>query len=323
MPVLPAANASSVGESSTKFVFPIEEGIRSKIPVWMKFYCYEYTNTVAGRALSYSRAAGGANVYGLGTKEKAQILIPAPVNFQTSTAHNYVQESRPNIEFFPTGALTLLKNALPASIQPSLQAILDGIADFQYNASDIMDQIDTIVGGVAGFSSEIPADHSDTMYIGSGASRTFEIRVNMPCLTERDSKSAGAIIRAFEALSLPTARSLFSTTTTKFFHPPLWIFGIGPADSLKFDPDWTGYPQLSVLRTVTHKKTAFETNSLAAIGYNGLFKPVAYSLTLVFQELEPAFRVTNPLGQVGTQITNRSGVLTSTGTTIAAKIIPG
>ena len=320
--ITPGANASSVGESSTKFVFPIEEGIRSKIPLWMKFHCYEYMNTVAGRALAYSRAAGGANVYGLGTKEKAQILIPAPVNFQTSTAHNYVQESRPDLEFLPNGLLTMAENIV-SSLPPGVQVFINQLKDFYYGASDALDRIDAEVGNVTGFSSQIPADHSDTMYIGSGASRTFEIRVNMPCLTERDSKSAGAIIRAFEALSLPTARSLFSTTTTKFFHPPLWVFGIGPADSLKFDPDWTGYPQLSVLRTVTHKKTAFETNSLAAIGYNGLFKPVAYSLTLIFQELEPAFRVTNPLGQVGTQITNRSGVLTSTGTTIPARIIPG
>ncbi len=316
MPIQSTANFSSIAEKSKKFVFPMENDIRSKIPLWMKFYCYEYSNTAAGRSIAYSRSAGGANVLGL-SNEKAQILVPAPVNFQSSTAHNYGNEKTSANFIFPNFYGDLLDKGFD-KLPNDVKEILLGIKS---TFTQVDQLINSMTGDVTGFNSQIAQDHSDTMYIGSGASRTFEVRLNLPCLTERDSKAAGSLIRAFEALSLPTGRSLFSLTTTKFFHPPLWVFGIGPADSLKFDPDWTGYPQISVLRTVAHKKTAFETNSLAAIGYNGLLKPVAYSLTLVFQELEPAFRITNPFGGTSTQITNRSGILFTTGTTVPARII--
>lgn len=304
MPIGSLANTTSIAEIPKKFVFPIEDEIRSKIPLWMKFYCYEYTNTALGRALSYSRAGGGASIPLL-TKEKAQILVPAPVNFQSTTAHNYGQE--------PSQAMFLFSNVIGGALEEVLNQLPPQFRDFLRGVGTAIDTVDQQMANLSGFNSEIPSDLNDTMYQGNGSSRTFEIRMNLPCLTDRDSKAAGSIIRAFEALSLPTARSLFSLSSTKFFHPPLWVFGIGPADSLKFDPDWTGYPQISVLRTVSHKKTAFETNSLAAIGYEGILKPVAYTVTLLFQELEPAIRVTSPFGTLSTQITNRSGALVTSG----------
>jgi hypothetical protein len=312
MPVGPLGNVASISEFSSKFVFPIEDEIRSKIPLWMKFYCYEYSNTAIGRASAYTRAVGGANIP-LMSNEKAQILVPAPVNFQTSTNHNYAQEQTTGLNLFPNMAVELIDNITD---EFKKTPIGQGLSEALNAAKDLYDQMERYSSSGGGFGAELPTDMSDTMYVGSGASRRFEVRMNLPCLTDRDSKAAGQIVRAFEALSLPTARSLFSLSTTKFFHPPLWVFGIGPADSMKFDPDWTGYPQISVLRTVTHKKTAFETNSLAAIGYQGVLKPVAYTLTLVFEELEPAVRVTNPFGPVSTKITNRSGALLTTGTTV-------
>lgn len=278
----------------------------------MKFYCYEYSNTASGRAMAYSRSGGGTSINGL-TKEKAQIFVPAPVNFTSQTSHNYVNQPTTALTILPPlveqvieGAISLVPGANEAA--EAAKAVYDGI-------NQAMDLIDSAAGRVTGMISDIPDDVNDMTYVPTGASRTFEIRINLPCLSERDSMAAGEIIRAFEALSLPTGRSALRFTGSKFFHPPLWVFGIGPIDSFKFDPDWTGFPQISVLRTVSHRKTALETNSLSAIGHNGLLKPVAYTLTLVFQELEPAFRVTGRMFQAtNMQITNRSGVIATTGT---------
>lgn len=310
------SNSTSILESSKKLVFPVEDEVRSKIPLWMKFYCYEYANTAAGRAIAYSRSAGGANVMGM-TNEKAQILVPAPVNFETSTAHNYVAEASSAVYLFSPFAGNLLEQ-VGNNLLPELT---EELGRMKQGLRETIDTIDSAFGSISGNMSNIPQDLNDTMYQGTGASRIFEIRLVLQCLTERDSKVAGNIVRAFEALSLPTARSSsLSLNSTKFYHPPLWVFGIGPADSLKFDPDWSGNPQISVLRTVRNKKSPLETNAIAALGYGGLLKPVAYSITLVFQELEPAFRVTNPFGEISTQITNRSGVMVGGGTTITATV---
>lgn len=316
------ANTTSALETPRKLIYPLEESVRSKIPLWMKFYCYEYSSSALGRAVAYARSGGAGEIPGL-VKEKAQIMVPAPPNFNTSTAHNYTAQATVATNILPPmlGAIAQgVYQFLPADVVNYLGDVYAGIRQLQ-------DNIDAGMGQVTGFLSDIPNEVQDSTFTPSGPSRSFEIRMNLPCLTERDSKAAGLIVRAFEALSLPTARSLFTTTTTKYFHPPLWIFGIGPADSFKFDPDWTGSPQLSVLKSVSHKQTAYETNSLAALGYGGLLKPVSYTVTLLFQELEPAFRRTSGLGAVsngdtstGLDIINRSGVLVTTGSSIVPKV---
>lgn len=317
MPSVPSggANAMSMTESSSKIVFPAEEELRGKIPLWMKFYCYEYSSSTLGRAGAYNRSGGGKSVIGT-VKELAQIFVPAPVNFMSQTTHNYNNA--------PTTSLT----ALP----PGIMEVLEGGAKMIPGSEKIMEAVDGVlqlygvfekmIGDYGGFSQEIAPETLDTTYTPSGASRSFEVRMNLPCLSERDSMAAGMVIRAFEALSLPTIRSAFGYST-KYYAPPVWVFGIGPGDSFKFDPDWTGFPQVSVLRSISHKKTAFETNSLAALGHQGLLKPVAYTLSLVFQELEPAFRQTNPAGGVGLNIINRSTAIVTTGSTAPVKVTGG
>ncbi|WP_248785789.1 hypothetical protein, partial [Escherichia coli] len=70
--------------------------------------------------------------------------------------------------------------------------------------------VENAVGNITGNESLIENDLMDAVFKNSGPSRTYEVRFNLPCLTVQDSMKAGEIIRAFEALSLPTARSLFS-----------------------------------------------------------------------------------------------------------------
>lgn len=309
MPVGPGANTSSLSETSKKLIFPAQDNIRSKIPLWMKFYCYEYSSTAFGRVSSQNSAGGGGDLGfpGLRSIEKASIFLPAPVNFQTNTSHKYIPEetSAPNL------FQTYINNVL--SLIPGFEATATKIAL-------IAEQLDNAFGAASGFSSRLEdLDTKDAMFSTIGPSRSYEIRMNLPCLTEQDSKAASAIIRAFEALSLPSIRSTGGLNFTKSYHPPLWVFGIGPIDQRKFDQDWSGQPQISVLRAVSHKKTAFETNALAALGHNTVLKPVAYTLSLSFLELEPAFRATKPFGETSTVIINRSTAMLTTGMSGVAK----
>lgn len=314
-----AANTTSLAETSTKLVFPVEAEVRNKIPLWMKFYCYEYASTAISRASAYSRSGGGKSIFGT-TREKAQIFVPAPVNFTSQTAHNYTNQPSRATELFNPLVAEIAKGVI--DMIPGGEKLVDAYAAVS-QALQAIDKATGYLSPMGGSQLPDPGEIYDSTYTPSGASRTHEVRMNLPCLSERDSMAAGAIIRAFEALSLPTVRSLFGIST-KYYHPPLWVFGIGPPDSFKFDPDWTGSPQLSVLRSISHKKTAFDTNSLSAFGYGGLLKPVAYTVSLVFQELEPAFRQTNPgKSGVGLNIINRSTAISTTGTTIPAKVTGG
>jgi len=324
----PGSNPSTIAEAltPTNLVFP-SEPLRSEIPLWMKFRCYEFMNTSIQRALATANANGGAiGVLGsFTTALKANIQVPAPTNFVTTTSHNYRSLRNPSLK-------DIEDTVLGGLIKKGFDLIPQGGKDLAFDAYKYAEQIGIRVnelGSRAGFGSEfdfsdpdqINGFMGDTTYIPSGASRNYEIRLNMPCLDVSDSKAAGAIVKAFEALSLPTMLSLFSSTRTKYYHPPLWVFGIGPANSMAIDTDWSGYPQLSVLRTVSTRKTALDTNSLSAHGQGGQFKPVAYTTTLIFTELEPAFRQVN-IGSVGTGILSRSSAI-NTGGVGGAAASPG
>ena len=312
-------NIASVAENNKRLVYPIEESVRQAIPLWMKFYCYEYSNTVIGRAgMKKSSNGDGSAILGLMSKEKAQIFLPAPVNFQTQTLHTYVPG--------PTDAQNVVPdNYVTTQIKTALDALAERLGVDTAKLGEIFIKLQQGIKGVvkgmnvSGFASDVTFDIHDAVYVGNGPSRSYEIRMTLPCFTTADSKAAGAIIRAFEALSLPTALAFGTSYLSKSFHPPLWIFGIGPGDEYKFDPEWSGQPQVCVLKGVAHKKTAFETNSLAAVGSGTDLKPVAYSLTLSFQELEPAFRFTSPGAETSTQITNRSGILMTTGSNVGVR----
>lgn len=301
-----SANLASLLETNTRFVFPSTSSVRDQIPLWLKFYCYEYSSSAIGRAqIRSSSSGGGTLVPGILSKEKAQIWVPAQPGYQSTTSHSYVAE--------PTQA----QNLFPGAIGDAADQLLNqtGVNRVLDKVFDATQKIERLGGRLTGFASDIEKDLKDNTYRGEGPSRNFEFRLLLPCLTTADSLAAANVIQAFEALSLPTARSFFAGLLTRYFHPPLWMFGIGPAGDYKLDATWTGSPQVCVLKTVSHKKTSFDagTNSLAGIGSGSGIKPIAYTLSLVFSELEPAFRFTTPGQSTSTAITNRSGVLISTG----------
>jgi hypothetical protein len=284
----------------------------------MKFYCFEYSNTALNRVASYLRSQNLANVPGL-SNLKAQIYVPAPTAYESLTSLQYNRSVTTAGNALP-GLLNKLADMAKTSTNPFIKAVVDGVSQIADDAEQTAKLLGTIAGGGFGYGQDIPLDLNDLQFVGAGSYRSYDIRLYLPCLSVEDSMKAGKIIRSFEALALPTALSVGGIFATRYFHPPLWVFGIGPVDSMKFDPDWTGYPQLCVLQSIKVRKTAVDANSVSAFYDNASFKPVAYSISLLFRELEPAIRVVGLGDQVGTTITNRSGAIIGTGTNIAAKV---
>ena len=285
-------------EGTRDIVFPSPGKVRDEIPLWMKFYCYEYNSTALGRVSIKTRSHNGFSVPGL-SNLKAKILVPAPTNFETSTNPKYatVNQSK-NLAIFPSalGVGTL------ANITAKMASTLATFAD----------EVGQAAFAEAGFDGGTNTpDFFDLVFKGGGPSRQYEIRLYLPCLTHADSVAAGAISRSFEALALPTSTGIGTDVT--FYHPPIWIFGIGAADSLQIDQDWSGSPQISVLTMVKVRKQALETNAITAHKSSSSFKPVAYSLTLMFREIEPAIRRVELGASTGIDITNRSGAMISLG----------
>jgi hypothetical protein len=308
-------NILSIAESPSTLIFPAETEARGTIPLWMKLHCIEYVNSTLARAAAVPSVTG-ASVPGL-NRRKTTIMVPAPSSFKSSTSLPYIAE-----ELLPGSNIyeSLFRTLAPQGIQDSIDAAINAGTD----ALDAILDLSSMVAGSA-FQQDVQTDTKElTFKGGNGTYRSFDIRLYMPCLSVKDSIAAGKIIQTLEALSLPTLISALSLRTTHFFHPPLWIFGVGPLDSVKFDRDWSGYPQLCVLTNVDVRKTAFDTESLAALSDgSGLFKPVAYSVSLGFRELEPSVRATSPGGSVSTAIQSRSAGILSVGTNIIASITDG
>jgi hypothetical protein len=311
-------NAASIQESTGSFVFPNDPELVSSIPLWMKFYCFEYSNNALSRVSAYLRSQNLASVPGL-SNLKAQIYVPAPTALESLTSLQYNRSATTAGNAFP-GIVNKLWDMAKSSNNSFIKTVVDGIQQIADDANQTADLIGALAGGGFGYGQDIPLDLNDLTFVGTGSYRSFDVRLYLPCLSVSDSMKAGKIIRSFEALALPTALSAGGVFTTRYFHPPLWTFGIGPVDSMKFDPDWTGYPQLCILQSIKVRKTALDANSVSAHYESSMFKPVAYSISLLFRELEPAIRVTALAEETGTTITNRSGAIITTGTNIAAKI---
>jgi hypothetical protein len=320
-------NPTSLSEGTSTIIFPNEQNVVDSIPLWMKFFCYEYSSSSIGRAASYARSQGSAaTIATVGSNLKQIIAVPAPANFVSTTSNAYTTET--------SRALSGTDQAI-ALVQGASKSVLGGILDkfglggvfgsksdkAITRAAGILKGV-RLAGNILGYNQLIETDYTDQVYKPGGQIRQFDVNLYLPCLSQADSEKAGNIIRAFEALSLPTVISAAASKLTFFFHPPLWIFGVGALDSYKFDSDWSGTPQLSVLKIVKSKRIAIDTTSIGAISEgNGYFKPMAYTVTLVFQELEPAIRITAAAGgQTSLQISNRSGAVVTTGSQNTAAI---
>lgn len=237
-------------------IFPSSPNLRSRIPLWLKFYCYDYSNNSLTRAFTSI----------VGAPMLRCIQVPAPREFSTMTDVEYNTK---------IGVAETMTEADPFD---GLLAPLSSLA-----------RLDEAILSAIGIGVNVEMDMSDTKFTGVNK-RVFTFKIVMPSRTEEDAQAASDICDAFEALSLPTAR--LDVLSKQINHPPMWSFGIGAIDDLQNDRVWSGQPQLSMLDKVTVNKSAFQDSY--AISSGSKLKPLAQSIIVSFIELEPAMRSSMP-----------------------------
>lgn len=292
-------NPLSMSESKQILVFPSDSSVASEIPLYLKFNCVEYSQNGLFRAGAVVNVGGYGNV-------KAVIAVPMPSKLTTQTAMRYKQEENPNV--IPIGN-AIISDGIKKIIEKQIPKVLGAAGRSPAFAKAI-----GIAKGVGlaqtiqQFSQLIDSDFHETT-LQSGSKRSFQVQLYMPCLNADDSKRASQIISAFEALALPTTlgESIGGTALgfQYFFHPPMWFIAAGALDDIKNDIEWTSQPQASVLTNIAVSRTAIDASSFTAL--DGNIKPVAYSVTLNFVEIEAAVRTPSVGGNTSFGIKNRSG----------------
>jgi len=266
-------------------IFPASPKDQEKIPLWLKFFCYDYTDSALLRA-----AVGGV---GIGPMLSC-IMVPAPKEFINMTDALYdtaiFDDQGKSINI--TGGVSRDKSLT----QTLEEELTKGFGD--KNPFQIVD-LPTTVAETIGFGAKIDMDMSDTKFKGM-SKRIYKIKLVFVARTAQDATIAGNICESFEALALPQARI---APLSKFVcHPPLWLFGIGQGNNATRDNSWSGQPQLSLLDQVTINRSALQ-DSYGIRDAEGNIKPIAYTANLTFVELEPALRSGAPQS---TSIINRS-----------------
>jgi len=316
-------NLTSMLEGEKTLIFPAQSSVQKEIPLYLKIRCVEYSMSTIARSGGYN-PEGGGNIGNV----KAYIYVPVPSKLITQTAMRYKQESN---EDFMKGTEQTLSEDFIQLLGGKASAWLDkktpGLGKWSTYSKEALRRI-----GKA-YSSLIETDFTETI-LQSGSKRSFTISMYLPCLNLDDSLAAAEIASAFESLALPTMMGVNASAFLPInfgaqfhFHPPMWFFGIGPLLSTNTDIDWTSQPQASVLTNVAVSRTAIDASSFTALDVN--IKPVAYSITLNFQEIETAFRAIDADILTGSQkgtsfvIKNRSGASRSAGVTDIKSILPG
>ena len=288
-------NPLSLGEKKKMLVFPTS--ISSQIPLYLKFNCVEYSQNGLFRSGSVINAGGFGNV-------KAVIAVPMPSKLTTQTAMRYKQEENPNVK----AALNESTAAGIDKLSKLGNAKLLKVAGISDAKSIAAGAVGAAFGAAMQFSQMIDSDFHETI-LQSGSKRSFQVQLYMPCLNADDSIAAAEIISAFEALALPTTFGETIAGTNAgfqfFFHPPMWFISAGALDDIKSDRSWTSQPQASVFTHVAALRKAIDASSFTAL--DGNIKPVAYSVTLNFVEIEAAVRTQSAGSGTSFTIKNRSG----------------
>lgn len=251
--------------SSTK-IFPTSPEDQKKIPLWLKFFCYDYTDN------SLLRTSASL---GIGPMLKC-IMLPAPKEFVTKTDNIY-----------DTGIIPVnVTQADPQSYSNDSGKVMANYAAAIADKTELVLSAPTWAAENLGIGAKIDMDMSDTKFRGTNK-RIYGFKIILAARSTEDSNAASEICEIFESFSLPQARSgLFSRFVC---HPPLWLFGIGPGQNANIDRQWSGQPQLSVLDQITVSKSGFQDSYGIADEY-GEIKPLAQTINMTFVELEPALR---------------------------------
>jgi hypothetical protein len=165
------SNVASLQESTGTFVFPNDGELVSSIPLWMKFYCFEYSNTALNRVASYLRSQNLANVPGL-SNLKAQIYVPAPTAYESLTSLQYNRSVTTAGNALP-GLLNKLADMAKTSTNPFIKAVVDGVSQIADDAEQTAKLLGTIAGGGFGYGQDIPLDLNDLQFVGAGSYRSY------------------------------------------------------------------------------------------------------------------------------------------------------
>jgi hypothetical protein len=263
---------------ATHLVYPANPEIQRIIPLWMKFYCYEFSANYQARARNVMNAteAGNANqsTFGssmIGASLLGSVFVPAPPELSVFTDAQY------NTSIADVNTTTA---ANPVATLGGFNPLAP--------IDEAVDRISELLSGGL-----IDLDLSDATFQGVNK-RVYTFKLMMPAYTTEDATAASDICNFFQAYQLPNVQiALVESLTypTKAKHPPMWMFGVGPGNNSFMDTDWLGDTQLSLLDGLTVNKTAFK-NNFGISSSGGAIKPLAQSATLSFVEIEPAFRST-------------------------------
>lgn len=264
---------------SETLIWPTSQKDQDNIPLWLKFFCYEYSDSSLLRA---------ATSLGVGPMLKC-IMLPAPKEFVTKTDNIY--DSAPQAADKDP---TLLTEADPQT------GVFGGAAEVAANWTEkYTNAPNWLAEEYLGVGAKIKMDMTDSKYRGTNK-RIYNFKIVLAARSVEDSNMASKICDTFESLSLAQGRiALFSKFVS---HPPLWKFGIGPGGNANIDRQWSGQPQLSFLDQITVSKTGFQ-DSYGISDENGEIKPLNQTINMTFVELEPALRSSFP---GSSDIVNRS-----------------
>ena len=288
----------AAGSATGTAIYPATQTERNRIPLWMKFYIYPYLSGATTRAAQYMS----------GMPMIRSIMVPAPKEFSTKTLIRYddsVNEKNPS------------KNLTSANI-PALVSFVENWS-YMGIANRFVDLVDNTMEEAMGLGQSEKMDMYDATF-QAASKRAFQTKIIMPAWTADDAIAASKVASIFEAFALPSAK-FQSTYSSTMDHPPCWQMGIGSANAVRSDLDWSGQPLLSVLTSVVTSRMGFnEAYGISEAG--GSIKPMCIIVNLNFLEIEPALR--SAAGSSDTIINRSTAFLSKGGILVdAAKLITG
>jgi len=257
------------------YIYPATPELQQKVPLWLKFFCYEYSSN----SLYRSNALASSGIPPAGLPMLGSVMIPAPTEFSTYANASYataINSPKTKTKADPRQTLSNMASSVGNLFGARMDANEDGL----------LDMIEGIAmkfnNGPFGLGNLVNMDMSDTTFQGMNK-RMYQFKILLASITEQDAAVASQISEFFQAFQLPTAvPGVFSKIVR---HPSLWYFGIGPGNNPNFDSDWCGQPQFSLLNNCTVNKAGFK--NMFAVSDGGRLKPLAQSISLSFVELEP------------------------------------
>jgi hypothetical protein len=249
-------------------IYPNNQKLRSEIPLWLKFRCFEYQGFIGRQSGTFS------GVLPTPPNQLGIIYVPAPPSLISGVSNKYKEVGAQQMfEALMTPASGLAKFLGKETFSKIMKAV-----------GDLPDFLSSVASSTSYFTDIVPPDFNDNIYGGTNK-RSYNFKLVLPCLTDEDSYASFAIARSFEALSVPSP----SSVPFIFKHPPMWLFGVGPGTGPEIDFTWLTDPQLCNLASVAVNRSAPDNGSYAVLTDYGL-KPSVTTISLTFIEIEPVYR---------------------------------